>query len=58
MDPIESIAAIAHRRGVPMHVDACLGGFLIAFMEDLGYDLQGGWSDRFRAGNSAVCRAG
>ena len=25
--------------GVPMHVDACLGGFLIVFMEDLGYKL-------------------
>ena len=22
-----------------MHVDACLGGFLIVFMEDLGYKL-------------------
>ena len=41
MDPIEAIAAIALRRGIPMHVDACLGGFLVVFMEGLGYDLQG-----------------
>ena len=41
LDPIEAIAAIALRRGIPMHVDACLGGFLIVFMEGLGYELQG-----------------
>ena len=31
-----------------MHVDACLGGFLIVFMEGLGYELQGGEEDRTR----------
>ena len=40
MDPIEAIAAIAAARGIPVHVDACLGGFLAVFMEGLGYQLQ------------------
>lgn len=29
MDPIEKIAEIAERKNKPLHVDACLGGFLI-----------------------------
>lgn len=39
MDDIEKIAAIAHCRNIPMHVDACLGGFLIIFMKKAGYLL-------------------
>lgn len=26
--------------GIPMHVDACLGGFVIAFMDQAGYPLK------------------
>ena len=40
MDPIEKIAQIALRHDVPMHVDACLGGFLIVFMEGAGFKVQ------------------
>jgi sphinganine-1-phosphate aldolase len=40
MDPVEEIAALAKNKGVPLHVDACLGGFLIAFMKDAGYPLR------------------
>jgi glutamate/tyrosine decarboxylase-like PLP-dependent enzyme len=32
IDPIEAMGAIAHERGVPMHVDACVGGFILPFM--------------------------
>jgi glutamate/tyrosine decarboxylase-like PLP-dependent enzyme len=32
IDPIEAMGAIAQRRGVPMHVDACVGGFILPFM--------------------------
>eukprot|EP00095_Tigriopus_kingsejongensis_P003316 maker-scaffold612_size124412-snap-gene-0.23 protein:Tk03316 transcript:maker-scaffold612_size124412-snap-gene-0.23-mRNA-1 annotation:"sphingosine-1-phosphate lyase 1-like isoform x2" len=39
MDPIESIAQIGVDYDIPVHVDACLGGFLIAFMKDVGYDV-------------------
>ena len=36
VDPIEDLAAVAQRRGVPLHVDACFGGFLLPWMERLG----------------------
>ncbi len=26
--------------GIPLHVDACLGGFLIAFMDQAGFPLK------------------
>ena len=39
MDPIEKIAALALKYGIPMHVDACLGGFLIVFMEEAGFKV-------------------
>ena len=27
------------RKGIPVHVDACLGGFLVAFMEEAGFTV-------------------
>ena len=39
IDPIEEIAAAAAARGVPCHVDACLGGFVLPFWERLGEPL-------------------
>ena len=36
VDHIPEIAAIARRAGVGLHVDACLGGFLLPFMRELG----------------------
>ena len=36
MDPIPELAALAADRGVNCHVDACMGGFLLPFMERLG----------------------
>ena len=36
VDPIEDIAAAAQRAGVPMHVDACVGGFVLPWLERLG----------------------
>ncbi len=36
VDPIEEIAAIARKRDLWMHVDACVGGFLLPFMERCG----------------------
>lgn len=39
VDPIDEIGAIAKRHGIPLHVDSCLGGFLLPFMEEAGYPL-------------------
>ena len=36
MDPITDIAALATKKGVWCHVDACLGGFFLPFAEKLG----------------------
>ncbi|XP_077865964.1 sphingosine-1-phosphate lyase 1-like [Saccoglossus kowalevskii] len=40
IDPIEDISKLALKYNLPCHVDACLGGFLIAFMDKAGYPLQ------------------
>jgi len=39
VDPIESMGEIAQRRKVGLHVDCCLGGFLVPFMEKAGFKL-------------------
>jgi glutamate/tyrosine decarboxylase-like PLP-dependent enzyme len=39
VDPIEQIAALALEHGIGMHVDGCLGGFLLPWAERLGYDV-------------------
>ncbi len=36
IDPIPELAALANARGISMHVDACLGGFLLPFWARLG----------------------
>jgi glutamate/tyrosine decarboxylase-like PLP-dependent enzyme len=36
IDPIGELGAIAQRRGLPLHVDACIGGFLLPWLERLG----------------------
>lgn len=38
VDPIPELAALAQARGVGLHVDACLGGFVLPFARELGYD--------------------
>jgi len=39
MDPVEAIADIATHHNLPVHVDACIGGFMLPWIEKLGYDL-------------------
>ncbi|KAK7082517.1 Sphingosine-1-phosphate lyase 1 [Halocaridina rubra] len=39
IDPIEEIGALGVQYNIPVHIDACLGGFLIAFMDKAGYPL-------------------
>ena len=36
VDPITDIAALASERGILCHVDACMGGFLLPFLTQLG----------------------
>jgi glutamate/tyrosine decarboxylase-like PLP-dependent enzyme len=38
-DPIPEMASAAAAAGVPFHVDACLGGFMLPWLERLGYDV-------------------
>ena len=39
IDPIEELAAIALEHDIGMHVDGCLGGFILPWGERLGYDI-------------------
>jgi sphinganine-1-phosphate aldolase len=39
IDPIAELGRIAIDHGVGLHVDACLGGFILPFGEELGYDI-------------------
>ncbi|WP_394834800.1 aminotransferase class V-fold PLP-dependent enzyme [Pendulispora rubella] len=39
IDPISQLAEVTLARKVGLHVDGCLGGFLLPFGEQLGYDI-------------------
>jgi glutamate/tyrosine decarboxylase-like PLP-dependent enzyme len=39
IDPIPELAAIAAEVGASFHTDACMGGFVLPFMEMLGYEV-------------------
>ncbi len=39
VDPIEQLSELALASGVGLHVDGCLGGFILPFGQDLGYDI-------------------
>lgn len=39
IDPIEEFSAIALKRKIPLHVDACVGGFILPFMAMNGRKL-------------------
>ncbi|MFA5079485.1 MAG: aspartate aminotransferase family protein [Dehalococcoidia bacterium] len=39
IDPIEKMAAVAAKKGVWFHVDSCVGGFILPFIEKLGYPI-------------------
>jgi len=36
IDPVSAVAAVAEQAGVPCHVDACMGGMTLPFLERLG----------------------
>jgi glutamate/tyrosine decarboxylase-like PLP-dependent enzyme len=39
VDPMEELSDLALERGVGLHVDSCLGGFILPFGQKLGYDI-------------------
>jgi sphinganine-1-phosphate aldolase len=39
MDPVTELAALAREVGAGCHVDACIGGFVLPFLERLGRDV-------------------
>jgi sphinganine-1-phosphate aldolase len=39
IDPIDALSEVTLRRGVGLHVDGCLGGFILPFGQELGYDV-------------------
>jgi sphinganine-1-phosphate aldolase len=40
IDPIADLSELAMREGVGLHVDGCLGGFILPFAEELGYPVE------------------
>jgi glutamate/tyrosine decarboxylase-like PLP-dependent enzyme len=39
LDPIPELGRLAERHRIPFHVDACLGGFMLPWLEALGQEL-------------------
>lgn len=39
IDPIEELGQVALEHGIGLHVDGCLGGFILPWGEKLGYDI-------------------
>ena len=39
VDDIGALGELAQSRGVGLHVDGCLGGFILPFGQELGYDI-------------------
>ena len=40
LDPIGALGALALEHGIGLHVDSCLGGFILPFARELGYDVE------------------
>jgi sphinganine-1-phosphate aldolase len=39
VDPISDLSDVALEHGIGLHVDGCLGGFILPFGQELGYDI-------------------
>jgi sphinganine-1-phosphate aldolase len=39
VDPVEELGQLALGRGIPLHVDGCIGGWLLPYFRDLGVDV-------------------
>lgn len=45
LDPMEQLGQLALEKDLPLHVDACVGGFMLPFVEKLGHYVPG-WDFR------------
>ncbi|MCC6145339.1 MAG: aspartate aminotransferase family protein [Candidatus Hydrogenedentes bacterium] len=39
VDAVDALSALAIEHGIGLHIDACLGGFILPWGEQLGYDI-------------------
>lgn len=39
IDPIEDLSSLALQHGIGLHIDGCLGGFILPWGEQLGYEI-------------------
>ena len=39
MDPIATLSEIAHKKKIGLHVDCCLGSFIMPFLERAGFPV-------------------
>jgi glutamate/tyrosine decarboxylase-like PLP-dependent enzyme len=39
VDPVEELGQLALERGIPLHVDGCIGGWLLPYFRELGVDV-------------------
>ncbi len=39
IDPVTEVAQLARKHDLLFHVDACMGGFMLPFLEELGYPI-------------------
>jgi len=40
IDPIEELGEFAHKKKIPLHVDACVGGFMLPWLEKIGEPVE------------------
>lgn len=65
IDPIRELAAVAAQKGLPFHVDGCIGGFVLPYFKRLGQDVEdfdfsvpGVWSISMDLHKYAYCPKG
>jgi glutamate/tyrosine decarboxylase-like PLP-dependent enzyme len=39
IDPVEEVAKMAFEKSIPLHVDSCIGGFILPWLEKLGENI-------------------
>lgn len=54
IDPIAELAELARKKKIPLHVDACVGGMILPFLERLGHDVPS-WDFRVPGVTSISC---
>ena len=55
VDDIDALARIARSRGIGLHVDSCLGGYLLPWLRELGVDFGTGFDFKVDGVTSISC---